>query len=601
MKAARPRTSELGPVQLGWLAGSVFIVSAGYGALLPVLPGWLMSVVPNASAAEVARHVGFLSSVYAAGVLLGAPLWGIVSDHLGRDRILIIGFVGYVTSSLLLLAPLIAVESGLAGLYVQRGATGFFVAAIVPVVAALVAEHTPPGKRARRFAWLGAMSLLGFLFGPALSAVANAVGPWVAGAPVSAALSAQVVLALSALLGGVMMAGLLTSLPAAPVHDAPAQAETTSPFLGHPVALLWLSATVMFVLAGFELGIVLQGQHQAGQSSRQAAIMLAECSLVMLGINALLFVTSLLEKIAARVLISAGLLFAVAGLAILAASQADAWMYIGVSLTSAGTGLVLPVIAYSAAKSSPRRLGVVMGALTAAAGLGQALGSAAGGWLFGVVDHLSYGLLALPLLVVLGLLLARPDQWSSPPTPSLIADSDATSMWRTERLGIKARQVGDAVIGMPEFHVAIFALLLNFAWEILQAPLYAGMADMPHAQATRACLQASVGDAVIMLLVYGVVAVAARCRSWIVAATRWQLALFIAVAVSITAVIEWLATHGHWIGSWSYMPTMPLVPGTRIGLVPLLQWVVVPLLTAWFVRRQLARRPETVAQEAIAS
>lgn len=342
----------------------------------------------------------------------GHHCWGMVSDRVGRSRILIIGLVGYVTSSLLLLVPSIAVESGLAGLYAQRGATGFFVAAIVPVVAALVAEHTPPGKRARRFSWLGAMSLMGFLFGPALSAVASAVGPWVTGgAAVSAALSAQVVLGLSALLGGVMMAGLLACLPATPVHDAPAQAETATPFLGHQVALLWLSATVMFVLAGFELGIVLQGQQQAAQSPRQAAIMLAECSLVMLGINALLFVTSLLEKIAARVLISAGLLLAVAGLAILAVGPADVWMYLGVSLTSAGTGLVLPVLAYSAAKSSPRRLGVAMGALTAAAGLGQALGSAAGGWLFGVVDHLSYGLLALPLLVVLGLLLTRPAWW----------------------------------------------------------------------------------------------------------------------------------------------------------------------------------------------
>ena len=32
-------TAGLRPVQVAWLAGSVFIVSAGYGALLPVLPG----------------------------------------------------------------------------------------------------------------------------------------------------------------------------------------------------------------------------------------------------------------------------------------------------------------------------------------------------------------------------------------------------------------------------------------------------------------------------------------------------------------------------------------------------------------------------------
>lgn len=394
-------------MQLVWLAGSVFIVSAGYGALLPVLPGWLASMMPGVSAREVARHVGFLSGVYAAGVLLGAPLWGIVSDRFGRGRILIVGLVGYVASLLLLLTPAMAGGWGIWGLYAMRGTTGFFVAAVVPVVAALVAEHTPQDKRARRFAWLGAMSLLGFLFGPALSAVATQVGPWITGGAASLALSARVVLVLSALLGGVMMVGLAASLPATLVSDAEVQTKEVSPLPGPPTALLWLSATVMFVLAGFELGIVLQGQEQSGLSSRMAAIMLAECSIVMLGVNALLFVTSLLEKVSARILIGAGLLLAIVGLVVLAVDRSQAWMYLGVSLTSAGTGLVLPVIAYLAAGSSPQKLGVVMGGLAAAAGFGQTLGSAAGGWLFGVLAHRSYALLALPLLVMLGLLVAR--------------------------------------------------------------------------------------------------------------------------------------------------------------------------------------------------
>lgn len=173
-------------------------------------------------------------------------------------------------------------------------------------------------------------------------------------------------------------------------------------------------------------------------------------------------------------------------------------------------------------------------------------------------------------------------------------------MWRTERVGTRVSRAVSAVTDAPEFNVAAFASLLNFAWEILQAPLYAGMADMPHAQVTRACAQATVGDAVIMLLAYGVVAVAARSRRWITAAKGRQLALFIAIGVSITAVVEWLATHGYWIQSWTYLPTMPLVPGAGIGMVPLLQWVVLPLLTVWFVRRQLAHRTETVAQETAA-
>ena len=415
----------LRPVQVAWLAAAVFIVSAGYGALLPVLPAWLASLMPGTGAAELGRHVGFLSGVYAAGVLLGAPLWGAASDRVGRRRILLIGLVGYVASLLLLLAP---VMSNVWGIYALRAATGFFVAAVVPVVAALVAEHTPESQRARRFAWLGAMSLLGFLFGPALSTAASWVGPWMADGAVSPALPAQGVLVLSALLGGVMMLGLAATAPATDFVSQRAQSvhrhAPRSPATSHPAALLWLSGTVMFVLAGFELGIVLLGQQQGGQSSRQAAIMLAECSLVMLAVNALLFITSLLEKIPAWMLIGAGLLLAMLGLAVLAADPSDGWMYLGVSLTAAGTGLVMPVIAYLAAGAAPQRLGVVMGGLTAAGGLGQTLGSAAGGWLFGSLAHRSFGWLALPLVLMLLLVLVRrlrlppgPLKWLRPARP----------------------------------------------------------------------------------------------------------------------------------------------------------------------------------------
>ena len=398
----------LRPVQVAWLAGAVLSVSAGYGALLPVLPSWLASLMTGVDTSEVGRHVGFLSGVYAAGVLLGAPLWGVISDRVGRGRVVLIGLLGYVASLLLLLVPALA---GLWSLYALRGTTGFFVAAVVPVVAALVAEHTPEKLRARRFAWLGAMSLLGFLFGPTLSAAAGWVGPWLADGALSPAGSARAALVLSALFGGVMMLGLARTLPASRDGSAQDRSQPAGSVPAHPAALLWLSGAVMFVLAGFELGIVLQGQQPSSRSSGQAAIMLAECSLVMLGVNALLFVTSLLERMAARTLIGAGLLLAIGGLAVLAADFSGGWMYLGVSLTAAGTGLVLPVIAYQAAGATPHRLGVVMGGLTAASGLGQTLGSAAGGWLYGTLAHLGFGGLTLPLVLMLGLVVTRPRRW----------------------------------------------------------------------------------------------------------------------------------------------------------------------------------------------
>lgn len=138
-----------------------------------------------------------------------------------------------------------------------------------------------------------------------------------------------------------------------------------------------------------------------------------------------------------------------------------------------------------------------------------------------------------------------------------------------------------------ELNIAVFALLLNFPWEILQAPLFVGMGGGTFIHAIKGCAQGTLGDAVIILLAYWTVSGVAASRGWIVAPSFRQLALFIAIGVLITAAIEWLATRGHWVQSWVYSSAMPVVPGLGVGLSPLLQWVVLPPLVVWFVRRQL--------------
>jgi len=102
------------------------------------------------------------------------------------------------------------------------------------------------------------------------------------------------------------------------------------------------------------------------------------------------------------------------------------WMYVGVSLTAAGTGLTLPTISFLAAGADRRRLGATMGGLAAAASFGQTLGSPAAGWLFGSVAQFSFAWLALPLLATLGALLVRPAWWPLPglPVESLQAKPD---------------------------------------------------------------------------------------------------------------------------------------------------------------------------------
>ena len=139
---------------------------------------------------------------------------------------------------------------------------------------------------------------------------------------------------------------------------------------------------------------------------------------------------------------------------------------------------------------------------------------------------------------------------------------------------------------LPEFNVLLFALLLNYPWEFIQAPLFEGMAERPHGAAVKACTQAALGDSVIMLMAYWGVAALGRGRAWIAAPGWRDVLLFSSIGVAITVVMEWLALNGGWLNGWTYSSLMPIIPGLGVGLVPVLQWMVLPPLVAALVARQ---------------
>ena len=144
------------------------------------------------------------------------------------------------------------------------------------------------------------------------------------------------------------------------------------------------------------------------------------------------------------------------------------------------------------------------------------------------------------------------------------------------------------LLDQPEINILIFAFLLNYPWEFLQTPLFEGMAAAPHWDAVKVCTRATFGDAVIMLIAYASIAVATMDRWWFRAPSRLQMLSFIAVGVIITVVIEHFATQSMdraW--GWRYADTMPTIPVLGIGLTPLLQWILLPPLAIWFVRRQI--------------
>ena len=145
-----------------------------------------------------------------------------------------------------------------------------------------------------------------------------------------------------------------------------------------------------------------------------------------------------------------------------------------------------------------------------------------------------------------------------------------------------------ALLNSPAFNIAIFALLLSLPWEFGQMWLYVDSAEMSHLQGIRICMAATAGDAVIMLIAFGVVALAARSPAWVRVPTIRQVSSFVAIGLVVTIAVEIVATRSNGQFSWRYAPAMPVTPLFGVGLVPLLMWVVVPPLVLWFVRRQIA-------------
>jgi hypothetical protein len=54
----------------------------------------------------------------------------------------------------------------------------------------------------------------------------------------------------------------------------------------------------------------------------------------------------------------------------------------------------------------------------------------------------------------------------------------------------------------------------------------------------------------------------------------------------LTVIFEALATGG--LNRWEYAPLMPTLPLLGTGLLPFLQWLLLPPIILWFVKRQLA-------------
>lgn len=127
------------------------------------------------------------------------------------------------------------------------------------------------------------------------------------------------------------------------------------------------------------------------------------------------------------------------------------------------------------------------------------------------------------------------------------------------------------------------ALPLNFLWEIAQLPLYTLWNDPDPRRIVSYVMHCVLGDLLIATCLYLSAALVCRNMDW-PRSSPWRGGIVMVVlALIFTAFSEWYNVYR--LGAWSYAPAMPLVFG--IGLVPLLQWTLVPVFMIMIFRRHI--------------
>ena len=149
---------------------AVTIDVIGFGIIMPVLPA-LITHLGHIDLAAATRIAGWLLAVFALAQFFAGPVIGNLGDRFGRRPVLIISMLAFAVDY-----GITAAAPTLAWLFVGRFIAGV-AGAIYGPAGAVIADVTPPERRAASFGLLGAAFGIGFILGPALGGLVATLGP----------------------------------------------------------------------------------------------------------------------------------------------------------------------------------------------------------------------------------------------------------------------------------------------------------------------------------------------------------------------------------------------------------------------------------------
>jgi hypothetical protein len=125
--------------------------------------------------------------------------------------------------------------------------------------------------------------------------------------------------------------------------------------------------------------------------------------------------------------------------------------------------------------------------------------------------------------------------------------------------------------------IALFAYVINLAWEYLHFPLY--VHAMPH-------IYCAGIDALLVLALWSA-GIALFGWGW----ERRMCSHEMGVIASLGILLAWaIELRALYLGTWSYAPAMPVLPLLHVGMSPILQLAIVPIVCIWLSVRIAAAR-----------
>lgn len=341
----------------------VIVDLVGFGIVMPVLP--FLVKEQGASATQL----GVIMMGYSAAQFVCAPLWGRLSDRIGRRRVLLLTIAGTALS-----LTALGFARSLAAILTARVAAGAF-AANLGVASAYIADVTEEHERTRWMGLLGASFGIGFVLGPAIGSVL---------APFGYALPMFVAAGLAAA-NWVQALGWLREPP---LHEAGTAAAAPAAHrfaaLREPAVRRVCVANLVFALAVTQLETIFQYfmNDRFGWQVREVGFLLVAMAVLMGAVQGGAM-KALAARFAERALVVAG--SALLALAFFALPELPGVPLVALALAAAavGRGVAQPALMSLASLAAPAgERGAVMGAFQGAASLARVVGPLAAGLLY---------------------------------------------------------------------------------------------------------------------------------------------------------------------------------------------------------------------------